>query len=119
MEARGMLGVGGSPMPGMSLDKLKDAVLAVTDQFLKEGPTQQELDRAKRMIVASEVFARDNQMGMANWYGQMLVAGESLGYIESWDKRIEAVTAEQVLAAMRKRMMGVNHVDGLLLPEAK
>lgn len=119
LEAPGMLTVGASPMPGVSLDKLEKAVLTVTDQFLKEGPTQQELDRAKRTIVASEIFARDNQMGMANWYGSMLIAGASLDYIEGWDERVQAVTAEQVLTAMRKRMTGVQHVDALLLPEAK
>jgi zinc protease len=118
-EAPGIIGVGASPMQGVGLDKLETSVLAVTEQFLKEGPTQQELDRAKRMIVASEVFARDSQMGMASWYGQMLIAGVSLDYIEGWDERIKAVTAEQVLAAMKKRMTGVAYVDAVLLPEMK
>jgi zinc protease len=119
MEAPGVLGVGASPMPGVGLDKLETAVLAVTEQFLKEGPTRQELDRAKRMTIASEIFARDNQMGMASWYGQLLTAGASLDYIQDWDERIEAVTAERVLAAMKKRMAGVAYVDAVLLPEAK
>jgi zinc protease len=116
MEAPGMISVGGSPMPGVSIDQLRKAVLAVADKFLAEGPTPQELDRAQRMILASEVFSRDSQMGMADWYGSMLTAGASLDYIESWDERIRAVTAEQVLAAMKKRMTGVQHVDASLMP---
>jgi len=119
MEAPGMIAVGGSPMLGVGMDKLEKAVLDVTDQFLKEGPTPEEMARAKRMILGSEVFSRDSQMGMADWYGSMLTAGASLDYIESWDERIKAVTAEQVLAAMKKRMTGVQHVDATLLPEAK
>jgi predicted Zn-dependent peptidase len=49
----------------------------------------------------------------------MLSAGETLDYIENWDERIKAVTAEQVLAAMNKRMKGVEHIDAVLLPEPK
>jgi len=119
LEAPGMLVISGSPMQGVTVEQVKAAVLAVADQFLKEGPTQQELDRAKRSIVAAEIFARDSQMGMAEWYGSMLVGGQSLDYIEGWDERVKAVTAEQVLSAMRKRMTGVQHVDAMLLPEAK
>ena len=119
MEAPGTLSVSGSPAQGVTIEQVKRAALAVTEQFLKEGPTPQELQRAKRMIAASEIFARDNQMGMANWYGSMLSVGETLDYIEGWDERINAVTAEQVLAAMNKRLKGVEHIDAVLLPEAK
>jgi zinc protease len=118
-EAPGMIGVSGSPMQGVTIAQLEKAILEVTEKFLKEGPTQQELDRAKRMIVASEVFARDNQMGMADWYGSMLINGESLDYIEGWDERVKAVTAAQVVAAMNKYMSGKQYVDATLLPEAK
>jgi zinc protease len=119
MEAPGMITVGGTPTPGKSLDDIKKAILDVTDRFLKEGPTPQELERAKRSLAASEIFARDNQMGMAEWYGSQMIAGQTVDQIEKWDDRVKAVTAEQVLAAMRKRMIGVEHVDATLLPEAR
>ncbi|HVY90612.1 MAG TPA: pitrilysin family protein [Hyphomonadaceae bacterium] len=117
--APGMISVSASPNPGVKLDELKKASLAVTDAFLKEGPTPQELERAKRMIAATATFARDNQMGMANWYGSMLVTGETVEQIEGWEGRIRAVTAEQVVKAMNKYMNGPNHIDATLLPEAK
>jgi zinc protease len=99
------------------VDDVKRAALEVTEKYLKEGPTEDELTRAKKRIAASEIFARDNQMGMANWYGSLMIAGESVEEIETWDERITAVTVEQVNAALRKYMTGVNHIDAVLMPE--
>ncbi len=119
MTAPGIITVSASPNRGVTLAQVETAAMAVTDAFLKSGPTPEELTRAKRMIAASQIFARDSQMGMANWYGSMLVAGESLDYIGGWADRINAVTTEQAMAALRKHMTGVNHIDATLLPEAK
>jgi zinc protease len=118
MEAAGMLYMSASPSPSVSLDDVRKAALAVTDRFLKEGPTAEELNRAKKSIAASEIFARDNQRGMAEWYGTMLTAGQTVQQIETWDDRIAAVTAEQVKAAANK-YLSANHVDAKLLPEGR
>jgi zinc protease len=119
MEARGALSVSVQPAPGVSIETIRSAALANTDKFLREGPTREELDRAKRLITADAVFRRDNQMDMANWYGGMLTAGLTIAQIERYESDIAAVTAEQVRSAMN-RYMRLNHVDSLLLPaEAK
>lgn len=118
-QARGMIGLSASPGPGVSLPQIEKEALAVADRFIKEGPTEAELKRAKKMLVAADVFARDNQMTMATWYGSMLAAGQSVEWIEASNDRINAVTAEQVKAAMQKYMTGVNYVDATLLPGGK
>lgn len=116
LEARGPLAISVSPAPGVSVDEIKAAAMKTLDTFLWNGPTEEELDRAKKMIAANDVFRRDNQMDMVNWYGGMLTAGMTLGQIEAMDDAFASVTAEQVRAAMNKYMSGVNHVDALLLP---
>jgi zinc protease len=118
-EARGMIGVSASPGSGVTVAQIEKAALAVTDKFLKEGPTAEEMTRAKKMIAAEEIFARDNQAGMANWYGALLTAGQTVEWIGQSEERINAVTAEQVSAAMKKYMTGANHVDAVLLPEGR
>jgi zinc protease len=118
LEAPGMVYVSASPNPAMSLDDVKKAVLTVTDKFIKEGPTAEELNRAKKSIRASEIFTRDNQRSMAEWYGTMLTAGQTVQRVEAWDDRIAAVTAEQVKAAANKYLTK-NHVDAKLLPEGR
>ena len=118
LEAPGMVIVSASPNPAVSLDDVKKAALTVTDKFVAEGPTAEELNRAKRSIAASEIFTRDNQRSMAEWYGTMLTAGQTVQQVETWDDRIAAVTAEQVKAAANKYLTG-NHVDARLLPEGR
>jgi zinc protease len=115
-QARGMIGISASPGRGVSLDEIRKETLAVTDRFIKEGPTEDEVKRAKKMLIAADTFARDNQMTMAGWYGSLLAAGRSVEWIEASNDRVNAVTAEQVKAAVQKYMTGVNHVDANLLP---
>jgi zinc protease len=117
MEARGSVAVTAQPAPGVSIETIRTEVVAVTDRFLREGPTREELDRAKRMIAADAVFRRDNQMEMANWYGGMLTAGMTMEQIAAYESDIAAVTTEQVRSALN-RYLRLNHVDALLLPGA-
>ncbi|HEV7689402.1 MAG TPA: pitrilysin family protein, partial [Hyphomonadaceae bacterium] len=115
-QARGMIGVSASPGGGVSLDEIRKETLAVTDRFVKEGPTEDEVKRAKKMLIAADTFARDNQMTMAEWYGSLLAAGRPVEWIEASNDRVNAVTVDQVKAAVKKYMTGVNYVDGNLLP---
>jgi len=119
MQARGIITISAQPAPGVSTDEIETAVMGITQKFLAEGPKPEELQRAKKMIAASAIFARDNQMGMAEWYGQQLSAGVPLERIETWDERVNAVTAADVVRAMNKYMTGVNYVDAVLLPYTK
>lgn len=116
MEAPGIVSVSSQPAPGVSIEEIEAAVVSLTDEFLRDGPTAEELKRAKEMIAASAIFARDNQSSLADWYGQQLVAGVPLRRIETWDERIRAVTAADVKRVMNKYLSGVNHVDARLLP---
>lgn len=115
LEAAGPVAVSAMPAPDVTIDQLRAATLGVVDRFLKDGPTEAELDRARKMLAASEVFRRDNQMDMANWYGAMLIAGLPLEKIAARDDEIAAVTPEQVRAVMR-RYLGAAHIDATLLP---
>jgi zinc protease len=119
LEAPGLLAVSASPNPGVTLDQAKAAALAVKETLLKEGPTAEELDRAKRRISAAQIFQRDNQVRMANWYGGRLTAGQTIEEIEAWEDRIQAVTAEQAKTALNRYLSGVNYIDARLLPVKK
>lgn len=119
MEARGYASVSATPAPGVSIEAIKAAAIGITDRFLREGPTAEELKRAKDMIAASDIFARDSQMSLAEWYGERLTSGQTIEQIEGWDDRIRAVTAADVVRVMNKYLAGVNHVDAVLLPETQ
>lgn len=119
MEERGIVSISATPAPGVSIEEIEAASAELTAKFLREGPTAEELERAKKMIAASAIFTRDNQMSMANWYGELLTAGQTVEQIEGWDERIRAVTSADVVRAMSRYLAGTNYVDAVLLPEGR
>lgn len=119
MEARGIISISATPAPGVSIEEIKAAAEVLTAEFLREGPTAEELGRAKQMLAASVVFTRDNQMRMADWYGQLLLAGQTVEEIGGWEQRIREVTAGDVVRAMNTYLAGTHYVDAVLLPEGR
>ncbi len=103
------------PVPGVALEQIDAAIAATIDGLATVGFTAADLARAKTRLIAEAVYARDSQMTLANWYGASLATGLTLADIAAWPDRIEAVTVEQVQAALRyldKRRA----VAGYLLP---
>ncbi len=116
MEAAGTLSINLTPTPGVSVEAIRGAAMVITNRFLDQGPTAQELVRAKSLLAAEAVFRRDNHVGMANWYGAMLTAGQSLDQIAAYDARVASVTAADVKAAMTRYLRGPRYIDSLLAP---
>jgi zinc protease len=85
-------------------------------RLLETGVTDEELERAKTVIVASAVYARDSQRSMAYAYGEGLMTGLGVDDIHEWPERVAGVTKDDVLAAARKIFEGTHFVTGELLP---
>ena len=98
------------------IEKSVDAVIA---DLLKNGITDEELERAKTLIEADSVYARDDQMHLANAYGSALMVGVEPDVIHDWPSYVKQVTADDVMAAARKVFGGTHYVTGELLPEEK
>ena len=113
----GKFGLYALPQVGGSLDKLEEGIEKELANFLAEGVSDEELDRAKTVIVASAVYARDNQRSMAYAYGEGLMTGMSVQEIHEWPDRIRDVTKEDVMAAARSVLQDTHPVTGELLPE--
>ncbi len=119
LKAGGPFAIGASPSRGVALEDLKAAAHEVVRDFIENGPTEDELARAKSNLVASAIFQRDSQSSMARLYGSARARGDSLESIESWPDEIESVTVEQVQAALEKYIQDEPSVTTkLLLPEA-
>ena len=87
--------------------------------LLKNGVTGEELKRAKTLIEAGSVYARDDQKGLANAYGSALMVGVKPEIIHDWPSYVKQVTAGDVMEAARKVFDGTHYVTGELLPEEK
>jgi zinc protease len=114
----GRVSFSASPMDGVSLEGLDEALSACVERFLSEGPTEQELARSRLRLVADTIYARDSQSGLARAYGAALAVGETLADIAAWPSRIDAVTRDEVIEAARATInLGVG-ARGFLKPAA-
>lgn len=112
----GKFGFYALPRVGGDLAAVEKAVEAEVALLLEEGVTSEELERARTVIVASTVYARDSQRAMANSYGEGLMTGLSIAEIHEWPDRVSEVTQSDVLKAAQKLFSGTHSVTGELLP---
>jgi zinc protease len=113
----GMVSIGATPAEGVSLETLEAAADEVIATFLRDGPTDAELARAKSSLSAAAVYARDSQANLANIYGASLAQGESVDDVVNWANDIAAVTREEALTEARRALALDQSVTGWLMPE--
>jgi zinc protease len=111
-----MAGLYGVPAQGKTLADVEAALDAELARFQTEGPTDEELTRAKAVLVANAIYAKDSQEGMANYYGEGLTYGLTVADLDAWPDRIQAVTAEQVKAVANAYLTAERSVTGTLEP---
>ncbi|MGH6663737.1 MAG: M16 family metallopeptidase [Pseudolabrys sp.] len=110
-------GIFGAPRPGVALPQLEAEADAVIAGVIAQGVTAAELERAKSKMIADAVYAQDNQVSMARWYGTALTTGATVNDVRQWPERIRAVTAEQVQDAARHWLDKRRSVTGYLVKD--
>ncbi len=105
------------PSPEATLEQLDKAVEDIVARMARELVPDADLARAKTRLIADAVYAQDNQSMLARWYGAALTTGETVQAIQSWPDRIEAVSAQDVRAAVAKWLTRQRAVTGFLLPQ--
>lgn len=90
-------------MEGVALDVLEDAVFQEIERVIRTGVSEQEVTRARRQLKARLVFENDSVTNIAHQLGYFeTVTGP--GFFGTLREKIDAVTAEQVSDAARKRL---------------
>lgn len=113
----GSVSIYATPAEGVTLERLEAAVDEVIATYLRDGPTEAELTRAKSSLSAASVYSRDSQETLANIYGASLAQGESIDDVVNWPRDIEAVTRDEALTMARQTLVIDASVTGWLLPE--
>jgi zinc protease len=106
-----------APRQGKTVEETEAALDAAIDQLLADGPTEDEVLRAKTRLAAAAAFARDSLRGPAQALGAALSIGRKIEDVEAWPARIEAVTRDQVIAAARAVIRPESSVTSILLPK--
>lgn len=108
-----------APRDPDGLEAVEAALDAELDLLLKDGITAAELTAAKERLQIASVKARDSLNGPARLVANALGADSTLADLQAWPERIEAVTAEDVMAAARATLVRANSVTAILTPTAE
>ncbi|PHS76974.1 MAG: peptidase M16, partial [Rhodospirillaceae bacterium] len=106
-----------SPRPGVDLDTVAKAVEAEKQRLLTDGFKAGELDRLKTRMLSGAIFARDEMKAGAMTLGASLAPGHSVADIEDWPQRLEDVTEQDVLDALKAVITEPRQITTKLLPK--
>ena len=103
------------PSVGVSLEEAETAMDQALVEFIKEGVDEAHLDRIKMQLRASQIYARDNVDAIANRYGRALTSGLTVQDVQAWPDILQAVTADEIIAAARDVLRPEASVTGWLM----
>jgi zinc protease len=107
----------GSPRKDVTVEAFEAEVEEQMSLLLKDGVTEEEVDRAKKRMQLEAVFARDSLTAPAHIVGAALATGRSLDEVESWADRIGTVTRDEVNEAAKLVIHDDVGVTGIMLPK--
>jgi zinc protease len=106
----------GVPKEGVDLRQLEAEMDRVMAELIRDGVTEEELQRAKGSVIAQAIYSQDSQQTLARIVGTSLVVGHTLEEVQTWPQRIQEVTAEDVQAVARRYLDEHRSVTGYLEP---
>jgi zinc protease len=102
---------------GEDVADFEPKVEAILKDVLAGNLTEDEIDRAKKRMQTSAIYAQDGLGGPARIVGAALAVGRTLEDVQSWPDRIGAVTLADVNAAARLVIKDDVAVTGVLSPQ--
>lgn len=105
------------PSRGVSLEDAETALDETIAEFMRGNIDQEQLDRIKMQLRASQIYARDNVDGIANRYGRGLTSGLNVEDIQAWPDILQAVTSDEIMAAAREVFQPEASVTGWLMKD--
>jgi zinc protease len=85
-----------------NIDAVEKAAMEELTRFIQDGPTEKELDDAKKAYLEARKIGRASDGAIAGQLASNLDLGRSFAYIAEEERQIEALTTEQVRAAWQR-----------------
>jgi len=111
----GTFGFYAVPAPDVALEVLEKHIDAIIAEVLENGVSQNELDRARKVLQAETVYLLDSQSSLARVFGRALVVGQSVDDIINFDDRLATVTSQDIKQAAEKVLQIRRSVTGYLM----
>ncbi|SMX42209.1 M16 family metallopeptidase [Octadecabacter ascidiaceicola] len=112
----GTFGMTVVPAEGVTLQEAENAMDAAVAAFLEDGIDPERMEALRTQLKAGEIYARDNVGGLARRYGAALTSGLTVEDVQAWPDILQAVTAEDVLAAAERVLDRDQSVTGWIVP---
>ncbi len=106
-----------TPSEGKTVVELEAALIAQIELIKTGGVTQQELDRVKAAVIASDVYQRDSMFYQAMQIGQLETMNYSWRLLKDYPEKLKAVTSEQIQAVAKKYLVKDNMTVATLDPQ--
>jgi zinc protease len=103
----------------VTLEQAEAALHASVAKLVKEGVTQEELNRAQAEVESGYVFEQDSMFYQGMKLGEAATVGIPLKEMDDYVARLRAVTPEQVQAVAKKWLTPDRLTVTYLLPNAK
>ena len=112
-----MFELSGTPSEGKTVQDLEVAMLEQVEKIKTGGVTQQELDRVKAAVIASDVYQRDSMFYQGMQIGQLETMGYDWRLLKEYPEKLKAITSEQIQAVAKKYLVKDNMTVATLDPQ--
>jgi zinc protease len=113
----GMFTLEGTPSEGKTVADLEAALREQLTKLVRDGVSEEELQRVKAQVTANEVYKRDSVFYQAMQIGQLESIGLGHQAIPVMLKKIQEVSAQQVQDAARDILKDDNLTVAVLDPQ--
>lgn len=104
------------PQKDVSLEMLEEQVYNVLDDMKENPVSEAELNKAKNMALAQDVFRRDSPERIGAHMGQLEIAGHGWESINEYPVNIQKVEIDDIMAAAERYFTEDNRTVGYLVP---
>ncbi len=114
----GLFTLSGTPIPGITLEKLQKAIDGQIERIKQEVVSDDELARVKAQVVSSRIYQQDSMFGMAMQIGMLETSGIGWRLIDDYVDRIQRTSADDVQRVAQRYFKSENLTLGKFWPEA-
>lgn len=107
--------IAAQPTPGTSLDVLETKIAEALKKFYATFLTEENLQKTKQRLLAGLINAKDHALGGKEIIEGLMI-GRSLEDLDAWDKKISAITLNQVQDLYKAIFTASYQVTGAILP---
>jgi zinc protease len=98
----GQISFDATPSEGTPVEDVEIAMRSEIEDIKRNGITEDELQRVKAQVIASDVYGRDSMFNQAMQIGMYESTGLSWRDLADYPKKLQEVTAEQVQQVAQK-----------------